>query len=120
MSENLEQVRVFQTIDEFNSYILRRVLLSKIPYESIELSRTTSYDGQHRITIELNKATKFSILLKAAGEYYEEHLYKVTVVPVIEMREQYQVDKIVKIIDLYNQLRGELGERTISIRYWSE
>ncbi len=51
MSENSEQVRVFQTIDEFNSYILRRVLLSKIPYEPIELSGTTSYDGQHRITI---------------------------------------------------------------------
>ena len=120
MSENSEQVRVFQTIDEFNSYILRRVLLSKIPYESIELSRTTSYDGQHRITIELNKATKFSILLKASGEYYEEHLYKVTVVPVIEMREQYQVDIIDKIVNLYNQLRGELGDRTIRVRYWSE
>ena len=120
MSENLEQVRVFHTIDEFNSYILRRVFHSKIPYESIELSRTTGYDGQHRITIDLNGATKFSIKLKASGEYYEEHLYKVTVVPVIEMREQYQVDKIVKIVDLYNQLRDELGDRTISIRYWSE
>ena len=120
MSENSEEVRVFHTIDEFNSYILRRVLLSKIPYESIEFSRTTSYDGQHLITIELNNATRFSIKLKASGEYYEEHLYKVTIVPVIELREQYRVDTIVKIVNLYNQLRGELGERTISIRYWSE
>jgi len=120
MSEEIKSIdKTFTTSSEFYAYILKLVLSAEVPYKSIALSRSVDYAGLYFIHIELDDV-KFGIKVKVFARYFDGMLYRINVMKSIEMSEKLQVEKIAKMVDLYNLLSNELNDKVINIISWKK